>query len=96
MDRGRNEVHPSQVKTHRGDQVNEETFEQKYPTKTRERKNMQYSDRSNNLPMVRTIQDQERDTYHPNISVDSHRVSVRNGCDKKLGKYKNLELLKEE
>ena len=81
MDRGRNEVHPSQVKTHRGDQVNEETFEQKYPTKTRERKNMQ---------------DQERDTYHPNISVDSHRVSVRNGCDKKLGKYKNLELLKEE
>ncbi len=33
---------------------------------------MEYSDRSNNLPMVRTIQNQERDTYHQNISVDSH------------------------
>ena len=51
---------------------------------------MQYSDRSNNLPMVRTIQDQERDTYHPNISVDSHRVSVRNGMRQKAGEIQEF------
>ena len=33
---------------------------------------MDHTDRSNDLPMVRTLQDQERDSYHQDVSVHPH------------------------
>ena len=57
------------VKVHRGDLS---TFDQKWDTERGEQKDMERSDQSNDLPMVRTLQDQERDSHHKNVTVDPH------------------------